>query len=290
MKAEVYDHLVDTSNFSGQTIVVKLGGSAICDETNMVLLLNEVATMVKAGAKVAIVHGGGPDISMKLKESGKICRFVDGLRVTDEDVLSIAEEVLSSLNEKIVSCLEGAGVKAKGMSSIEHHPVLARKKWIMGTSGGKLDIGLVGEVASCDGEILSAIAADTVPVLYSLAPDASGQLYNINADHVATAVATALSADKLVYVSDVSGILLDVENGIVLPELPVSDIGIMIDSGVVRGGMIPKVRGCAAAIASGVKSVIICQVLSAGSLLVAVAKPGSSGTVITGSAAMKVAV
>ena len=289
-----------------QTIVIKIGGAALRCAGAAKALCADFAKIVSQGAKVVLVHGGGPAITAKLAAQGQECRYVQGLRVTDHAVLSAATEVLAEINEMLANELMANGIEAKAMfakssiasgsemsdfiegsanntcedlSSLTNSEIMtARRKYIVEPSGAKFDIGLVGEVSNVDELALKQLMETCVPVFASLVPDLEGQLHNVNADNVAMALAVALCADKLVYLTDVPGILL--HDGVVLHELPVSDIGLFIDSGIIQGGMIPKVRSCALGMRQGVQSVIITNSEDDGDLYSAVVHPGEKGTLL----------
>lgn len=263
----------------GQTIVIKIGGSALQCQNAAKQLMADVAEIILQGAKVVLIHGGGPAITKMVEASGKECKWIQGLRVTDEDVLAVATEVLDSHNATLTNELASHGVPALGMNCASNQNILtARKKLIAAASGAKIDIGLVGEISSVNGEALERLMETGVPIFVSLVKDKDGQLYNVNADNVAMAIAVALGADKLVYLTDVPGIRLGKD--VVMHELPIDEISLMIDSGIISGGMIPKVRNCAAGIRQGVKSIIITSADVPDELVSAVVEPGSKGTVI----------
>ncbi len=273
------DPTCNVKKLEGQTIVVKIGGSALQCPDAAKELMADVAGIIAQGAKVVLVHGGGPAITKMIEASGQECKFIQGLRVTDENVLAVATEVLDSLNATLTNELASNGVPALGMNCSSNSGILAaRKKLIAAASGAKIDIGLVGEISSVDTVALKDVMEVGVPIFVSLVKDATGQLYNVNADNVAMAIAVALGADKLVYLTDVPGIKLGKD--VVMPELPIDEISLMIDSGIISGGMIPKVRNCAAGIRQGVKSIIITGADAPGELVSAVVTPGSKGTVI----------
>jgi acetylglutamate kinase len=262
---------------SNEVIVIKIGGSTLKSEEAMISLLTEVAILSDTGAKVVLVHGGGPAISEALNAAGDQPHFVEGLRVTDDKVLSIAQTVLDGLNAKLVMHLNNLGINATSINSMTKDVLTATKKVIHCSSGASLDIGWVGEITSVNGEHLKSILEDSLPVVASLANDQSGHLFNINADNVAMAIAVALGADKLVYITDVPGILMDKN---VIPKLIVDEVGVLIDSGIISGGMIPKVRSCVSGIKKGIGSILIGNAANNGDLLAAIMKPGSSGTLI----------
>lgn len=268
-------------NFEGaltnELIVIKIGGSMLKSEEAMVSLLTEVAILAETGAKLVLVHGGGPAISEALSAAGDQPHFVEGLRVTDDKVLGIAQTVLDGLNGQLVEHLNNLGINATSVNSKTEDVLTATKKFIHCSSGANLDIGYVGEITSVNAIALKELVEHSLPVVASLAVDASGQLYNINADNVAMAIAVALGADKLVYITDVPGIMMDKN---VIPKVIVDEVSVLIESGIISGGMIPKVRSCVSGIKKGIGSILIGSADNNGDLLAAIMKPGSSGTLI----------
>lgn len=261
-----------------EKVVIKIGGSTLTSEEAMMALLSEVAALSKTGAEIVLVHGGGPAISEAIAAKGEKPHFIQGLRVTDDAVLAIAQSVLDELNEKLVLLLNNMGVKAASINSKTRAVLTAKKKVVTCSSGARLDIGWVGEIVNVDGAAMGSMLDDAIPVVASLACDESGQLYNINADNVAMAVAVALCADKLVYITDVPGIMMDQDY--VIPKVSLDEIAVLIESGIIRGGMIPKVRSCASGIKKGIGSILIASAEKEGDLLTAICFPGSSGTLI----------
>jgi acetylglutamate kinase len=276
--SDVLNTIAQSVPKSNDIVVIKIGGSTLTSEQAMLSLLTEVAILSETGAKVVLVHGGGPAISEAIAATGEKPHFVEGLRVTNDSVLSIAQKVLDELNEKLVAGLNKLGVKATSINSKTQEMFTAKKKTITCSSGAKLDIGWVGEIGSVNKENLLSVLNDSLPVVASLAHDESGQLYNVNADNIAMAVAVGLSADKLVYITDVPGILMEKEH--VIPTISLDEISVLIESGIISGGMIPKVRNCASGIKKGIGSVLIASAENEGDLLSAILKPGSSGTMI----------
>lgn len=266
-----------SGSLSEEVIVIKIGGSTLKSEEAMVSLLTEVAILSQSGAKIVLVHGGGPAISQALNAAGDKPHFVEGLRVTDNKVLGIAQTVLDGLNAKLVDLLNNLGVNATAINSKSQDILTATKKVIHCSSGASLDIGWVGEITSVNSVNLKSIMDGSLPVVASLANDESDHLYNINADNVAMAIAVALGADKLVYITDVPGIMMDEH---VIPKVITDEVSVLIDSGIISGGMIPKVRSCVAGIKKGIGSILIGSVETEGDLLASIMKPGSSGTLI----------
>lgn len=269
---------IQQSPVTQEIVVIKIGGSTLTSEQAMVSLVNEVAVISETGAKVVLVHGGGPAISKAIAETGDKPHFIEGLRVTDDSVLAIAQKVLDELNETLVEKLSKLGIKATAINSKTKGMFTAKKKIIACSSGAKLDIGWVGEISGVDSEKLLEILDDSLPVVASLAHDESGQLYNVNADNVAMAAAVGLHASKLVYITDVPGILMDKDH--VIPTISLDEISVLIESGIISGGMIPKVRNCASGIKKGIGSILIASAENEGDLLSAILKPGSAGTMI----------
>lgn len=239
--------------FRGKKIVVKYGGSAMIDENLKYNVIKDVALLKLVGLEPIIVHGGGKEISAWLKKTGKESQFVNGLRVTDEETLDVAEMVLSKVNKSLVSMMQKLGLKAVGLSGKDSGLLRTRKKY----SDGK-DIGYVGEVVSVDGSILDTLLEnDFIPVI---APIGLGEEdfhgYNINADDAACAVATAIDAEKLVFLTDIEGVFVDPEDkSTLISEMDINEAQEFIDNGVVGGGMLPKLTNCIEAMKNGVSRV-----------------------------------
>lgn len=239
--------------FNGKTVVVKYGGSAMVDENLKYNVIRDVALLKLVGMKPIIVHGGGKEISSWMKKIGKESQFINGLRVTDEETLDVAEMVLSKVNKSLVSLMTEIGLKAVGISGKDAGLLRVKKK----LSGGK-DIGYVGEVVSSDSTILDTLLDnDFIPVI---APIGLGEEdnhgYNINADDAACAVATAVKAEKLVFLTDIEGVFVDPEDkSTLISEMDINEAQEFIDSGVVGGGMLPKLSNCIEALKNGVSRV-----------------------------------
>lgn len=241
--------------FKGITVVIKYGGSALINEEVKSTIIKDIALMKYVGFKPIVVHGGGKDINNMLAKIGKKSEFKNGLRVTDSETMEIVEMVLAGkLNKAISTEINLQGINAVGICGKDAN--LLKVKKLMPNSE---DIGFVGEIQEVNtGIIKTLIDNDFVPVISPIGVDENGQSYNINADYAAVAVAGALNAEKLVFITDVAGILEDVKN----PSSVISAIGIdevkkMIQAGVITGGMIPKVDCCIAGVEAGVKNVHI---------------------------------
>ncbi|MDR3238752.1 MAG: acetylglutamate kinase [Clostridiales bacterium] len=241
--------------FNGITVVIKYGGSALVNQEIKKSLMQDIALMKFVGLKPVVVHGGGPEINQTLNRLGMESRFVNGLRVTDRETMEVVEMVLTGkLNPEITSALSLQGILAAGISGKDGGTLRAEK-----LCPGGVDIGFVGEVRNVDTTLIRTLLDnDFVPVVSPIGADQQGQSYNVNADMAAVAVAGALRAEKLVFLTDVEGILLDRKDvGSVLSHVRAAEIPRMIREGVVSGGMIPKVESCAAAVDAGVKRVHI---------------------------------
>jgi acetylglutamate kinase len=239
--------------FRGKRIVVKYGGSAMIDENLKYNVIKDVALLKLVGLEPIIVHGGGKEISAWLKRIGKESQFVNGLRVTDEETLDVAEMVLSKVNKTLVSMMQQLGLKAVGLSGKDSGLMKVKKK----LSDGK-DIGYVGEVTSVDSSILDTLLEnDFIPVISPIGlgeEDFHG--YNINADDAACAIATAINAEKLVFLTDIEGVFVDPsDKSTLISEMDINEAQEFIDNGVVGGGMLPKLTNCIEAMKNGVSRV-----------------------------------
>ena len=240
--------------FQGKTVVVKYGGSAMLDEKLKYNVIMDVALLKLVGMKPVIVHGGGKEISKWVEKVGKEAEFINGLRVTDAETMEIAEMVLSKVNTRIVSLMQQVGLKAVGISGKDGGLLKVKKRF----PGGK-DIGYVGEVTEVDTEILNTlIEHDFIPVVAPIGVSDEFEDYNINADDAACAVATALNAEKLVFLTDIEGVFIDpTDKSTLISEMNLDEARELIDNGVVGGGMLPKPNNCIAAMDNGVARVHI---------------------------------
>ena len=254
-KAEVLiEALPYIQRFSKKIIVVKYGGSAIIDEELKKNVIEDVVLLKLIGFKPIIVHGGGKEISRWVDKVGMDTKFVNGLRVTDADTMELAEMVLAKVNKELVAKIQTLGIKAAGISGKDGGLLTVEKK----LSDGE-DIGFVGDVAEVDTKILTdLIEKDFLPVVFPVGMDKDGITYNINADEAASAIATALKAEKLAYLSDVEGVRLNPEDPeSVISELYTNEAEELIEKGVISGGMLPKIENCIDAINKGVSRVHI---------------------------------
>jgi acetylglutamate kinase len=240
--------------FNGKKIVVKYGGSAMLDEDLKYNVIRDVALLKLIGLKPIIVHGGGKEINKWLGKINKESEFVNGLRVTDEETLEVAEMVLSKVNKSLVGMMTQLGLKAVGISGKDAGLMKVKKK----LAGGK-DIGYVGEVIDSDSKILDTlIDNDFIPVIAPIGMGEDFHGYNINADDAACAIATAIQAEKLVFLTDIEGVFVDpTDKKTLISEMDINEAQAFIDSGVVGGGMLPKLQNCIEAMKKGVSRVHI---------------------------------
>ncbi len=236
--------------FAGRTIVVKYGGAAMKDSTLKDKVIRDIVFLSCIGMRPIVVHGGGPEINTWLAKLNIEPQFKDGLRVTDADTMDVVEMVLvGRVNKEIVSLINQEGGAAVGLCGKDGNMIQARHV-------GKEGVGFVGEVTTIDTKLIQSLVENGyVPVISSVAADETGQAHNINADTVAGELAAALSAEKLILLTDTPGILEDYHNpATLIPRLNLQQARELIDQGVVSGGMIPKVTCCVRSLAQGVKA------------------------------------
>lgn len=234
--------------FAGRTIVVKYGGAAMKDSTLKDKVIRDIVFLACVGLRPVVVHGGGPEINIWLDKLGIEPQFKNGLRVTDAATMDVVEMVLvGRVNKEIVSLINRAGGSAVGLCGLDGNLIKARPD-------GREGIGFVGEVTNMDVKILeSLINSGYIPVVSSVAADETGQAYNINADTVAGELAAALGAEKLILLTDTAGILKDYKDpSTLIAKLDIQEARQLIETGVVGGGMIPKVKCCVRSLAQGV--------------------------------------
>ena len=245
--------------YANKTVVIKYGGAAMVDEKVRDEFMKDVALMKYVGIHPIIIHGGGPEINTMLKRVNKETTFIEGNRVSDAETVEIAEMVLSAkINKSIVADLNKLGAKAVGLSGKDGGMITARKKFIE-KEGQKIDIGFVGEISEVNRELIDILVAkDYIPVISSIGIGSEGETFNINADYVAGEVAAAVGAYRLIFLTDVNGVYKDFEDkGSLIADMTVETARDYIKSGVISGGMIPKVNTCLEAIERGVHHVII---------------------------------
>lgn len=240
--------------FRNETVVIKYGGSAMVDAQLKKSVIRDIAMLKYLGLNPIVVHGGGKEISSLLAKMGKESVFVDGLRVTDSETATVAEMVLSgSIGKSLVENLEAVGIKACGINGKDGHTLVAKK--LLDEKGR--DLGFVGEIESVDTTLINTlIEAGFVPVISPVGVDAYSQTYNINADYAASAIAGAMNAEKLVFLTDVEGILKDKDDpSSKITRMNAGEAKRLIAEGIIKGGMIPKVECCLDALEKGVQTV-----------------------------------
>jgi acetylglutamate kinase len=264
--------------FSGKTVVVKYGGNAMLNEELKKSVIQDVVLMKLVGILPVIVHGGGPEINKMLKQIDKQPEFVRGLRVTDEETMEVVEMVLSGkVNKEIVMNIQNQGFMAAGISGKDGNTLKARKKLVDGE-----DAGLIGEVSEVNTHLIKTlIQNDFIPVIAPTGMDDEGNTYNINADYAAAAIAGALEAEKLVFLTDIEGVLRDVnDKDSIISQMTVTEAQNLINTGVISGGMIPKVDCCIEGVKKGVKTVHILDGRVEHSLLIEIFTAMGIGTMI----------
>ncbi len=246
--------------FHGKTVVIKYGGNAMVDDRLKQSFARDVVLMKLVGMNPVVVHGGGPQIGQLLEKIGKKSEFVQGMRVTDRETMDVVEMVLGGLvNKEIVSLINKHGGKAVGLSGKDGGLIRARKMVMMkpgdddSLAGEIIDIGQVGEVESIDPEVVALLDSHNfIPVIAPVGVGSEGEAYNINADVVAGKLAITLQAEKLILLTNTTGVLS--KDGQLLTGLTVKRVNGLIDDGTIHGGMLPKVRYALDAVNSGVKS------------------------------------
>ena len=250
------DALPFIQKFRGHTFVIKYGGAAMEDDHLVERLLRDVVFLEAVGINPVVIHGGGKTISQRMREIGKVPRFINGLRVTDKETIAIVEEVLDKvILPRIVATMKSFNGEAEGFSGYD--VFLAKRLPPMPDGKQMVDVGFVGEVISLELEqVREAIEREVVPVISPVARSEDGQLLNVNADLAAGAMAGALKASKMIYVSDVLGVMRDVKNpSSLIPRLDrESSLGLM-EEGIIEAGMIPKLQSALSALEHGVSKV-----------------------------------
>ncbi len=265
--------------FAGRTVVVKYGGAAMKDSNLKHQVIRDIVFLSCVGLRPIVVHGGGPEINTWLDKLGIEPQFKNGLRVTDAATMDVVEMVLvGRVNKEIVELISQAGGQAVGLCGKDGNLITARPQ-------GQEGIGFVGDVSSVDVKILNTLAENGyIPVVSSVAADEAGQAYNINADTVAGEIAAALGAEKLILLTDTRGILKDYKDtSTLIPKLDIQEARELISTGIVAGGMIPKVNCCVRSLAQGVKAAHIIDGRIPHSLLLEIFTDVGIGSMLVGS-------
>ena len=239
--------------YTGEVIVVKYGGNAMINEELKKAVIEDIVLLNLVGIKVVLVHGGGPEISEMLGKIGKESKFVNGLRYTDKETMDIVQMILcGKVNKNLVSLLQKAGGKAVGLSGIDGDMFKAVKL----TDSEDTDYGYVGNIKEVDpGIVFDTLEKGFIPVVSSVATGDDGEIhYNVNADTAAEKLAVALKAKKLILLTDVCGLMKDPDDdSTLIKKLKVSEVPLLVNNGVIKGGMIPKVNCCVEAVRQGVQ-------------------------------------
>jgi acetylglutamate kinase len=266
--------------FAGSTIVIKYGGAAMAEEGLREAFATDVVLLKYVGLNPVIVHGGGPEITEYMRRLGLEVEFVQGLRVSNEQTVEVAKMVLiGKLNKDIVLRLNRHGQPAVGLSGDDGSLFEIEKRQVTGQTGEELDLGFVGSIRRVDVDVLNHIAVDYIPVVASVGSDAGGLSYNVNADEAAGAVAAALRAEKVLFLTDVEGWLEQRDDpSTLISETRVADVRRAIAQDDVGGGMLPKLEACATAVEAGVRSAHIVDGREPHSLLLELFTDAGIGT------------
>ncbi len=257
-------------------IVVKYGGNAMVSPQLQKAVMEDMVLLSLIGVKVVLVHGGGPEINEMLRRVGKQSRFVDGLRVTDEETAEIVQMVLAGkVNKNLVNLLQNAGGRAIGLSGMDGHMIRAQMQ--------DERLGYVGQITEIRTEpITDLLDKGYIPVVSTVGCDGEGYVYNINADTAAARIAGALQAENLILMTDIAGVLRDKDNpATLMPHIYVSEVPQLMSEGVLQGGMIPKMECCVDAIRRGVKQACIIDGRVPHSILIETLTDAGIGTLLT---------
>jgi acetylglutamate kinase len=237
----------------GKTVVIKYGGNAMINDELKNSVMEDITLLKYIGMKPIVVHGGGPDISKMLSKLEIESSFINGLRVTDEKTMEVAQMVLAGkTNKEIVSLINQKGGKAIGICGIDGAMIECRRHKTM-VNGVETDIGFVGDIVSINTKMLDLLTSDEyIPVIAPIGVGPNGESYNINADTVAGEIAAALNAEKLMLLTDIEGVKTSGGKGEILAALTIDEVYRLIEDGTISGGMIPKVMGCVEALEKGV--------------------------------------
>lgn len=266
--------------YNGKTVVIKYGGNAMVSEELRKAVIDDIVMLSLIGVRVIVVHGGGPEISGMLEKTGKESRFVNGLRYTDEETMDIVQMVLcGKVNKDLVKLINDAGGKAVGLSGMDDNMIRAHKL----DNGDGYDYGLVGEIESIDPEVIyHTIGSGMIPVISTVAQGTDGNnCYNINADTAAASIAIACHASKLILLTDIAGVLQDKDDEeSLIGRITLDEIPALKASGILQGGMIPKVDCCEYAVKNGVARTHILDGRVPHSILIEVLSHKGIGTMI----------
>ena len=262
--------------YNGEIVVVKYGGNAMVNEQLKHQVMEDIVLLWLTGVKVVLVHGGGPEISETMQKLGKKSEFLDGLRVTDKETVEIAQMVLAGkVNKSLVNLLEMTGGKAMGISGVDGRLIEATFK--------NEKLGFVGDITNINIQpVLDLLEKGYIPVISTVGCDAEGNIYNINGDTAAARIAGALEAERLIMMTDIAGILMDKDDpSTLIPQVTIAEAKALYESGVISGGMIPKVDCCIESLEHGVNNVIIMDGRIPHSILMELLTDEGAGTMVT---------
>ena len=263
--------------YNGKIVVIKYGGNAMINQQLKEQVMEDIALLWLIGVKVVLVHGGGPEISETMQKLGKQAVFVDGLRVTDKETVDIVQMVLAGkVNKSLVTLLQMKGGHAVGLSGMDGGIIEAKVK--------DERLGYVGEITKIRTKpITDLLEKNYIPVISTVASDHEGNTYNTNGDTAADHIAGALGAERLIMMTDIAGILMDKDDpSTLIPELTIAEAKKLYESGVISGGMIPKVDCCIEALHHGVQNVIIMDGRVPHSILMEILTDEGAGTMVKG--------
>lgn len=261
--------------YSGKTLVIKYGGNAMNDEAVTTTILQDIAALKIVGVNPILVHGGGPEINKLLSRLGIKPQFKNGMRVTDTATMEVAQMILcGKINKNIVGELNSMGVKAIGLCGKDSQLIKAEKL--------DSDLGYVGKITEINSKLLEILARDEfIPVIASIATDEQGNSYNVNADVAAAAIGAAMHAEKLMFLSDIDGIMANKDDSqSLIDKISVAELKKMMDSGAISGGMLPKAASCIDAIERGINSVFVLNDTLPHSILLELFTDNGVGTMI----------
>ncbi|MCQ2441321.1 MAG: acetylglutamate kinase [Clostridia bacterium] len=262
--------------YTGKTVVIKYGGNAMVDEQLKAQVMQDIVLLWLIGVKIVLVHGGGPEISELMGKLGKKSEFIDGLRVTDKETVDIVQMVLAGkVNKTLVNLLGMNGGKAIGLCGMDG-------KLIESTFKDE-KFGFVGEITKVNIDVVTDILENGyIPVISTLGCDTKGNIYNINGDTAAAAIAGALNAERLIMMTDIAGVLKNKDDvSTLIPQISIKDAKSLKKEGVISGGMIPKVDCCIDALKKGVKNVVIMDGTVPHSIITELLTDEGAGTMIT---------
>lgn len=262
--------------YSGKIVVIKYGGHAMVNEELKQNVMSDILLLQLVGVKVVLVHGGGTEITDTLEKLHIESHFINGLRYTDESTIGVVQMVLAGrVNKDLVTLIGKMGGDALGLCGIDGKMIRCKKH-------AAQDLGYVGDIVSVNSKpILTALENGYLPVIASLGVDDEGTVYNINADTAAAEIATALQAENIITLTDILGVMRDIRDKTsLIPEIRLNEIDLLVEQGVVSGGMIPKIRGLEKAIRKGVKKTVMIDGRTPHSILIEMFSDEGAGTML----------